>query len=108
MGWFSGKASELHPMEGVAHSEAILELAGGPDKLAEKMEAALAGENHQWALELADVLLDTGNHTSLAKVGRHLRKLLQHPAKELVTSLQIGIYLCKKVVEKLMCVLPDH
>jgi len=67
MGWFSGKASELHPMEGVAHSEAIVDLAGGPDKLCAKMEEALEEGRHQWALELADILIDTANYTQLAK-----------------------------------------
>jgi hypothetical protein len=28
MGWFSGKASELHPMERLEHSKALVELAG--------------------------------------------------------------------------------
>ena len=28
MGWFSGKASELHPMERLEQSKALVELAG--------------------------------------------------------------------------------
>ena len=68
MGWFSGKASDLHPMEEVAHSKAMLELAGGPENLSDKMEVALHEGNYQWALELAEVLLDTKNKTDLAKV----------------------------------------
>ena len=46
----------------------MLDLAGGAEKLCVKMEAALKEGNWQWALELAEVLLDTGHNLPLAKV----------------------------------------
>ena len=52
----------------VDHSKAMLDLAGGAEKLCVKMEAALKEGNWQWALELAEVLLDTGHNLPLAKV----------------------------------------
>ena len=52
----------------VDHSKAMLDLAGGAEKLCVKMEAAFKEGNWQWALELAEVLLDTGHNLPLAKV----------------------------------------
>ena len=46
----------------------MLDLAGGAEKLCVNMEAALKEGNWQWALELAEVLLDTGHNLPLAKV----------------------------------------
>ena len=46
----------------------MLDVAGGAAKLCVKMEAALKEENWQWALELAEVMLDTGHNLPLAKV----------------------------------------
>ena len=68
MGWFSGKASELHPMSRLDHSKALVELAGGADQLEEKMRTAYDNEKFQWALKLSEALIDTGNKVSSAKV----------------------------------------
>ena len=68
MGWFSGKASELHPMERQKHSKALVDLAGGPEQMEEKMKKAYDNEKFQWALELADAMLDTKNCVSSARV----------------------------------------
>ena len=46
----------------------MLDLAGGAEELCVKMEEALKEGNWQWALELAEVLLDTGHNLPLAKV----------------------------------------
>ena len=68
MGWFSGKASELHPMERIEQSKALVDLAGGADKMEEKMQEAYEKEKFQWSLKLAEALLDTKNKVSSAKV----------------------------------------
>ena len=68
MGWFSGKASELHPMSRLDEAKALVELAGGAEKMEEKMQIAYENEKFQWALKLAEALLDTGNKVSSATV----------------------------------------
>lgn len=72
MGWFSGKATELHPMERLAHSKAMVDLAGGAEKMCEKMKDAYLDEQFQWSLELAQALLDTKSMTDAARVVLHL------------------------------------
>ena len=59
MGWFSGKASELHPLERLEQSQEMVDLAGGNEKMVEKMNQAYEKEKFQWALQLAEALLDT-------------------------------------------------
>ena len=43
-------------------------MAGGADKMEEKMQTAYENEKFQWALKLAEALLDTTNKVSSAKV----------------------------------------
>jgi hypothetical protein len=43
-------------------------VSGGADKMEEKMQVAYESEKFQWALKLAEVLLDTKNKVSAAKV----------------------------------------
>lgn len=68
MGWFSGKASELHPLERKEQSKALVDLAGGPLRMEEKMKEAFIDGKFQWALQLADAMIDTGNALLSAKV----------------------------------------
>ena len=43
-------------------------MSGGADKMEEKMQTAYENEKFQWALKLAEALLDTKNKVSSAKV----------------------------------------
>ena len=63
-----GKASELHPMERIEHSTALIDLAGGSENMLNKMKQAYDEGKFQWALELADACIDTNNCVSDAKV----------------------------------------
>ncbi len=56
LGWYDGNPSTLNPLEPKIKAQKIAELAGGTDQLSKKMQAALAAEDFQWALELADHL----------------------------------------------------
>lgn len=67
MGWFSGKASELHPLEPLEHSQHLLSLAGGPNDMLDKAQEAFEKEHYQWALELSDALIDTEKHLKAAR-----------------------------------------
>ena len=57
LGWFDGDPASLFPLPPVAEAERIAALAGGVERLADAMEAAVAAGDHQWALELAARLL---------------------------------------------------
>lgn len=56
LGWFDGNPTTLNPLKPRLKARKIAELAGGTQVLSERMEAALAGEDFQWAMELADYL----------------------------------------------------
>ncbi len=68
MGWFSGKASELHPLERVEKSKNLVDLAGGIESLVEKMRLAYGEGKYQWTLELAEAVLDVKNGDKTAIV----------------------------------------
>ena len=68
MGWFSGKASELHPLAPRDAAEKLIDLGGGPHKVLEKAKEALDNEQHQWGLQLCDALIETEHHVHKAKV----------------------------------------
>ena len=69
MGWYSGKASELHPLPPKIQSRCLVDLAGTEEAAFEKMREAYHDGNFQWALQLADALIDvTGSQK--AKVGK--------------------------------------
>ncbi|MEC9466640.1 MAG: alkyl sulfatase dimerization domain-containing protein [Myxococcota bacterium] len=53
LGWFSGDAADLNPVTGVDRSQSFADLAGGPQALAAKAQAALDSGNTNWAVELA-------------------------------------------------------
>ncbi|MCG6156816.1 alkyl/aryl-sulfatase [Rubinisphaera margarita] len=54
LGWYDGNPSTLSPLEPKLKATKMAELAGGTAQLTEKMEAALAAKDYQWALELSD------------------------------------------------------
>ena len=56
LGWYDGNPTTLSPMEPKLKASKIAELAGGTQKLTEQMNAALAEQDYQWALELSDHL----------------------------------------------------
>ena len=66
--WFPGQANALHPMATVDHSLAMVDLAGGPQNMCEKMNKAFSDGNLQWTLELADHLIISKNCVSVARV----------------------------------------
>ncbi len=68
MGWFSGKASELHPLSYNEESAMLADLAGGADKLFDKLKEAYEKERYQWAVQLSDALLELKEFEKEAKV----------------------------------------
>ncbi len=70
LGWYDGNPTTLSPMEPRLKARKIAELAGGTQKLTERMNAALAEQDYQWALELSDHVkwLDDGDQELARKV----------------------------------------
>lgn len=56
LGWYDGNPTTLNPLAPKRKAQKMAELAGGSEKLAAQMDAALAKQDFQWALELSDHL----------------------------------------------------
>ncbi|RPH48595.1 MAG: MBL fold metallo-hydrolase [Desulfobacteraceae bacterium] len=57
LGWFGGNSTDLNPLPLKEHAERFAKLAGGKKALIEHAEKAEEEGDHQWVLELTDVLL---------------------------------------------------
>ncbi|TWU35615.1 Hydroxyacylglutathione hydrolase [Novipirellula aureliae] len=70
LGWYDGNPTTLNPLAPKLKAQKIADLAGGTEKLTEQMESALAKQDFQWALELADHVkwLDDGDLKLARKV----------------------------------------
>lgn len=54
LGWYDGNPTTLSPLEPKLKAQKMATLAGGTQKLTQQMDAALAKQDYQWALELSD------------------------------------------------------
>jgi alkyl sulfatase BDS1-like metallo-beta-lactamase superfamily hydrolase len=57
LGWFGGNSTDLNPLPLKERAERFAKLAGGEKALLEHAIKAGAASDHQWVLELTDVLL---------------------------------------------------
>lgn len=57
VGWFDGNPTHIAPLPPQARAARLAALAGGPARLRDAAQAALAQGDAQWAAELADTLL---------------------------------------------------
>lgn len=67
LGWFDGNPTNLFPTPPDEKAKMMAELAGGEDALFVKMNKAAEAGKHQWAMELADLLIRIGTHGKEAK-----------------------------------------
>jgi len=56
LGWFSGDAKDLFPLDRQSHRERMIALAGSKELVQKQLDQAFATQDWQWALTLADVL----------------------------------------------------
>lgn len=56
LGWFDGNPTSLFPTPPREKAARIAKLAGGADALAAQMHAAMDNGEHQWAMELSDMI----------------------------------------------------
>lgn len=77
LGWFGGNATDLFPLAGRERARRFAALAGGEEKLLSHARTAQADGDHQWALELADQLLQLNpeDHEATAIRATALRRL---------------------------------
>lgn len=67
LGWFDGNPTTLQPLAPKDRSQRFAKLAGGAEALWKNLDAAVAGDDLQWALELADHLITLENRPADAK-----------------------------------------
>jgi alkyl sulfatase BDS1-like metallo-beta-lactamase superfamily hydrolase len=70
LGWFSGNATDLHPMAEKDEADRMAKLAGGIDNLITQMNTASKAGDHQWALNLADHVLVLNSENTNANAAR--------------------------------------
>ncbi|MEM7345798.1 MAG: alkyl sulfatase dimerization domain-containing protein [Chloroflexota bacterium] len=57
LGWFDGNPTNLFKLSPRDEAERVAKLAGGTEALFTQLQAAVADEDYQWALQLADHLM---------------------------------------------------
>jgi alkyl sulfatase BDS1-like metallo-beta-lactamase superfamily hydrolase len=72
MGWFDGDAANLFPLPAAERARRLVGLAGGSGRLLAHARRALVAGDHQWALELAGLVLRGGGEDG-AREARQLR-----------------------------------
>lgn len=70
LGWFSGNATELFPLEPKGRAERMAALVGGAEELLRRAQVASEGGDPQWAVELADQVLVLDAENSEARAVR--------------------------------------
>ena len=61
IGWFDGNPTNLLPLPEAEEAQRIMALAGGADNAFSQLQAAIADQDYQWAMQLADYLLVAGH-----------------------------------------------
>ena len=68
LGWFDGNPAHMNPLHPAERAEQISDLAGGPEILLLRAEAALEDGNAQWAAELCDMVIALGHRADDARL----------------------------------------
>lgn len=67
LGWFDGNPTSLQQLPPAEEAARFVDLAGGPDSVLKAAKQALAEDDDQWAMELADRLIATDQITASAR-----------------------------------------
>ena len=59
IGWFSGRPGDLHPLPVMDEARLMVEMAGGRQRLVERIRKTVSGGQWQWGLKLCDMILDS-------------------------------------------------
>jgi alkyl sulfatase BDS1-like metallo-beta-lactamase superfamily hydrolase len=91
VGWFDGNPTHLFPLSPRDRATRIAALAGGPRALLKNAAKALASQDYQWAMQLADELLELTPEADAPK--RIKRAALEGMADRQVNSCARHYYL---------------
>ena len=61
LGWFDGNPTNLNRLPQREYANRMLRMMGGADKVIREIDASLGAQEYQWAAELCDILLASGN-----------------------------------------------
>lgn len=61
LGWFDGNPTHLHPLPPAEYAQKTVAMMGGAPAVLQAAQRAAADGEHQWCLELCDLLLDSGD-----------------------------------------------
>ena len=67
VGWFDGNPTKLNPLPTRIRAEKTIALMGGTEVVLAAVKEALASQEYQWAIELADILLAAGSACQQAR-----------------------------------------
>ena len=91
LGWFDGNPTNLQRYSTQEHAKRVISLAGGTDKLLNQAKAAMSNGDPQWAAELCDYLIATGEHADAAKLLK--ADALESLGRNFVTAIGRNFYL---------------
>jgi len=105
LGWFSGRPADLHPLPREDEAQRWVELGGGEEEVLEKAAVAVDKGEHQWGLQLTDILIDSGRESDRARElrGVCLRKL----AGREVSAPGMNWYLTEDLVQEGLQIRPS-
>lgn len=66
-GWFDGNPTNLNPLSDDKYAHEILHLIGGESKVLKRIQECLSTEEYQTAIQLCDLLMNTGNQNQKIK-----------------------------------------
>jgi alkyl sulfatase BDS1-like metallo-beta-lactamase superfamily hydrolase len=94
-GYYTGEVRDLFPQSPMSEAQMSAELAGGIDVLAGKAADALADENYEWALRLADdaLLLDPDNASAFETKKATLLALAEDTMNSQARNILLSDYL---------------
>jgi alkyl sulfatase BDS1-like metallo-beta-lactamase superfamily hydrolase len=67
LGWFDGNPTHLFPTSPAKRAQHLADIAGGENGLFNQLKKAITDCEHQWAAELADMVMLLGTHEKEAK-----------------------------------------
>ena len=99
MGWFDGNPTSLGNLSPSDEAERFIRLVGGPEAVMEEVERARSAGDHQWALQLVDRLIYSGQE--LNRAAKIKAKILKEFADEQINCPTRHYYIqCSKELEQ--------
>ena len=91
LGWFDGNPTNMFPLSAQEEAKRFAQLAGGAEHLLTQLKQAVAQDDNQWALQLADALIALDTQSSEAKTLK--AQALKDLAEEQINATARNYYL---------------